>query len=96
LGINDPEINRFSCKAIFSTLTNVNFDESRLQELINQTVEHRERLKEKVAKAGGATAFNDAAATFKPAETIPELIKQGQEAGQVWNAKLVRREPDDI
>ncbi|HEX2955157.1 MAG TPA: hydroxylamine reductase, partial [Bacillota bacterium] len=38
VGANDPEINRFTVKAIFSTLTNVNFDESRFRELINQTV----------------------------------------------------------
>jgi hydroxylamine reductase len=88
VGVNDIEVNRFTCKAIFSTLTNVNFDESRFQELINQTVDYRDKLKEKVAKAGGKTNFDDPAVTFKPAKTIAELIKQGQEVGQVWNSKL--------
>ncbi len=88
VGVNESEVNRFICKAIFSTLTNVNFDESRFQELINQTVDYQEKLKEKVAKAGGKTNFDDPAATLKPANTIPDLIKQGQEAGQVWNPRV--------
>ena len=88
VGVNESEVNRFICKAIFSTLTNVNFDESRFQELINQTVDYQEKLKEKVAKAGGKINFDDPATTLKPANTIPDLIKQGQEAGQVWNPKL--------
>lgn len=87
-GISDPEVNRFTCKAIFSTLTNVNFDESRLAELIRQTVVHRDALRDKVAKAGGNTDFQDPAATFRPAGTIPEMIHQGQAVGQVWNSKL--------
>lgn len=88
VGVNESEVNRFICKAIFSTLTNVNFDESRFQELINQTVDYQEKLKEKVAKAGGKINFDDPAATLKPANTIPDLIKQGREAGQVWNPRV--------
>ncbi len=88
VGVNDIEVNRFICKAIFSTLTNVDFDESRFQELINQTVEYRDKLQEKVANTGGKTNFEDPATTFKPANTISDLIKQGQEVGQVWNPKL--------
>jgi hydroxylamine reductase len=88
VGVNDPEINRFTVKAIFSTLTNVNFDETRFRELIDQTVAYRDRLRDKVAKAGGKTTFDDPAATFRQAGSIPELIRQGQEVGQVWNSKL--------
>jgi hydroxylamine reductase len=88
LGIEDPEVNRFTCKAIFSTLTNVNFDAERFQELIRQCVEWRERLQAKVVKAGGRSSFDDPAATFKPADSLPELIKQGQTVGQVWNPHL--------
>lgn len=87
-GIIDPEINRFTTKAVFSTLTNVNFDDARFQELIGQCVQYRERIKEKVAQAGGRTDFSDPAATFEPAATIPELITQGQQVGQVWNSKV--------
>jgi len=88
MGVVDPEINHFTCKAIFTTLTNVNFSPERFQELINKCIEYRDGLKEKVAGAGGKTDFPDPAATFKPAGSVQELIKQGQEAGQVWNQKL--------
>lgn len=88
VGIEEPEVNRFTCKAIFSTLTNVNFKEERFRELIHQCVEQRERFKEKVTLARGRTIFDDPATTFIPADSIPNLIKQGQEVGQVWNSQL--------
>ncbi|HYH04943.1 MAG TPA: hydroxylamine reductase, partial [Bacillota bacterium] len=78
VGIVDPELNRFTCKAVFSTLTNVNFDEARFQEIIRQCVEHRERIKAKVTEKGGQTQFDDPATTFQPASTVTDLIKQGQ------------------
>jgi len=88
VGVADPEINHFTCKAIFTTLTNVNFTPERFQELINQCVEYRDRLKEKVAQGGGKTDFADPAAAFKLAGSVEEMIKQGQEVGQVWNQQL--------
>jgi len=77
-GVNDPEANLFTCEAIFSTLTNVDFDPARFVGLINRAVELRERLKNKVAAAGGKTDFTDACATFTPATTMEELVKQGE------------------
>ncbi|VBB07713.1 prismane alpha-bundle [Lucifera butyrica] len=88
VGVIDPDTDRFTAKAIFSTLTNVNFDAKRVQELIEQCVGHRERLKEKVASAGGKTRFEDPAAGFTPAASLDELIKQGRSVGQVWNSNL--------
>jgi hydroxylamine reductase len=79
--INEAEINRFSMKAIFSTLTNVNFDPTRLETLIRETVEKREILKSKIAKAGGTIVFDDPATTFQPAKNIAGLVKQGEEIG---------------
>ncbi len=52
-GVKDAEIDQFTSEAIFSTLTNVNFDSDRFVKLIRQTVELREKLKSKVAAAGG-------------------------------------------
>jgi hydroxylamine reductase len=51
VGINDQEVNVFTCEALFSTLTNVNFDPERFPSLINRCVELRENLKEKVKEA---------------------------------------------
>ena len=46
--INDPNTNRFISKALFSTLTNVNFDPLRLESLIKEAVAKRETLKSKI------------------------------------------------
>jgi len=67
------DINRFTCKATFSTLTNVNFDDARLTELIHQAVAMRDSLKTKVADAG----IDHPALTFTPAGG-EELVKQGE------------------
>ena len=79
--INDAEINRFSMKAIFSTLTNVNFDPTRLETLIRETVKKREILKNKISSGGGNILFDDPATTFQPAKDIAGLVKQGEEIG---------------
>ncbi|MEG6616669.1 hydroxylamine reductase [Peptococcaceae bacterium 1198_IL3148] len=83
VGVVDIKINRFTCEAMFSTLTNVQFDATRLQQLINQCVAYTNQLKEKVAAAGGNTNFADPAASFVPAANLEELIKQGEAVGMV-------------
>lgn len=82
-GIMDPQINAFTVKAIFSTLTNVDFDPERFQSLINRCVELREQLKSKVSRAGGKLDFTDPAAAFTPAADLNSLIKQGEDMGLV-------------
>jgi len=75
----DEAIDRFVMEAVFSTLTNVDFDPERFVVLINKTVELRDALKEKVAATGGKTDFDHPAAIFTPAGTVDELAKQGAE-----------------
>jgi len=87
VGINDQEVNVFTCEALFSTLTNVNFDPERFPPLINRCVELRENLKEKVKGAGGKVDFLDGPATFKPETTLDGMIKQGEAVG-------VKSDPD--
>jgi hydroxylamine reductase len=81
VAVNDRDINVFSCKAAFSTLTNVDFDPERFVALINRTVELREQLKEKVKKAGGKVDFPDGPANFTPAPTVDGLVQQGETVG---------------
>ncbi len=80
-GVNDADINRFSMKAIFSTLTNVNFDPVCLETLIREVVEKRKVLNGKIAGVGGNTLFDDPATTFEPENDIDGLVKQGEEIG---------------
>lgn len=80
-GVVDHEVNVFTCEAMFSTLTNVNFDPTRFVTLINRAVELREALKRKVQSAGGKVDFAEDAATFKPAGTLEGLVAQGEKVG---------------
>jgi hydroxylamine reductase len=81
VGVQDHEVNVFTMKAAFSTLTNVNFDPARFEPMINRCVELREGLKEKVGAAGGKTDFGKGPATFKPAASLAEMVKQGEGVG---------------
>ncbi len=81
VGVNDNDINVFTCEALFSTLTNVDFDPDRFIPLINRAVELRDGLKEKVRAAGGNVVFLDGPATFKPESTLEGLESQGETVG---------------
>ena len=81
VGVNDRDINVFACKAMFSTLTNVDFDPERFVALITQTVELREQLKSKVKKAGGKVDSPDGPVNFKPERTVDGLVQQGEAVG---------------
>ena len=81
VGINDQEINQFTSKAIFSTLTNVDFDPERFVDLINEGVEKRDALKEKVKAAGGHIDFGEGPSTLKPEPTTDALVAQGENIG---------------
>ncbi|MBW1636489.1 MAG: hydroxylamine reductase [Deltaproteobacteria bacterium] len=77
-GVTDNAIDRFTAEAIFSCLTNVDFDPQRFVNLINRTVELREELKERVKAAGGNVDFEAAAASFTPGDSLDALIEQGR------------------
>jgi hydroxylamine reductase len=77
----DDDLNEFTVKALFSTLTNVNFDPQRFAELINQSFEKRESLRKKILAAGGQVSTNDDSVTFLPAKSVEEMFKQGEKVG---------------
>jgi hydroxylamine reductase len=81
VGVKDPEVNVFTVKAMFSTLTNVDFDPDRLVELIHRCVQLRDQLKEKVKAAGGKVDFADAPANFTPASSEEGLLEQAENVG---------------
>ena len=76
-GIIDEVTDHFTMEAIFSTLTNVDFDPERFVTLIKKTVELREAMKVKVAAAGGKTDFSEAPTTFVPVGSAADLATQG-------------------
>jgi hydroxylamine reductase len=84
--IRDLEIDHFACEAIFSTLTNVDFDPDRFVQLIHQAVKFRDELKAKVTAAGEA-GFPEGPANFTPGSTLTNLVAQGETVG-------VKSDPD--
>jgi len=81
LGINEKSVNEFICEAAFATLTNVDFDPTRFQPLIQRCVALREDLKKKIKTKGGTAHFTEKAANFTPEKTREGLVKQGEGVG---------------
>jgi len=81
VGVKDRDVNTFTLEALFSTLTNVNFDSDRFVKLIYRCVEMREALKEKVQNAGGKFNLSEGPAIFKPEKSLEGLIAQGEKVG---------------
>ena len=90
--IVEEEVNRFTAKAFFTTLTNVNFDAERFENYIRCTVELTAALKGKVKEAGGLVDLEGPFANFQPAQGLEALIKQAEEMGQPWDQEA----PEDI
>jgi len=82
-GVKDKEIDTFVVEALFSTITNVNFDEDRMEGLIKKAVELREKAKklyeESCKKAGTSPEELTGPATFDPGTTKTEMISKGEE-----------------
>ena len=81
VGVEDRETDVFTCEALFSTLTNVNFDGESLVKLIGRTVQMRDALKGKVKAAGGKGDFTQDAAVFQPAANMEGLLAQAEKVG---------------
>lgn len=73
-GKSDAEINRYQAFALFSTLTNVNFDAERLAGIIKDGG----AVLDKAASLAGADA-SSRPASCNPAADLPGLIAQGHE-----------------
>ncbi len=73
-GVKNREVDRFVCEALFSTLTNVNFDSERITNYIERAVEYRKSL-EKEADLKDLSEV----AKFEPASSKEELLKQAEE-----------------
>lgn len=82
-GASDPEIDAFTIRAIFATLTNVNFDPERLVELIHQAVATRDVARalyeRSCVMAGIVPTELGGPAAWIPASTFDYLLAQGQE-----------------
>jgi len=80
INVIDDDVNAFTVKAAFSTLTNVDFDPNRFIDLISQAAKKRDKLKEKIRAAGGKIQVSGAG-VFVPKTTLEELVKQAENVG---------------
>jgi len=88
-GVKKPEVDFFLMEAMFSTLTNVNFDPERIKDYIEKAVELRESLKKEANIQTDSPISN-----FKPAKSMEELIKQGEE--REIEPTVFREEGEDV
>ncbi len=88
-GSKDPTVDQFLMEAIFSTLTNVNFDPERIIDYIRGTVDLREEIKKKLN-----LQLNSPLANYFPPSSRAELIKQAETMEIEQN--LFEKEGEDI
>ena len=83
LGKQDPEIDVFVSEALFTTITNVDFDPQRLAETIIKAAEMLEKAKtlyENACEESGATPDKlDGPAAWRPANGLEGLVEQGKQ-----------------
>ncbi len=88
VNVDDKEVNVFTSEAVFSTLTNVDFDPDRFVQMLRQCVSLRDQLKDKIKAAGGNTDFPEGPATFELGNNKEEMVRQGEMHGVLSNGDL--------
>lgn len=83
LGKKVDTVDQFVIQALFSTVTNVNFDPDRLAAVIKKGTEVTGKLNQILSETAPNLDRSNwpVSATFTPAETIDELVEQGTSLG---------------
>ncbi len=85
LGAADRDVNVFTVEALFTTVTNVNFDPERLLRLLGRASRIRDKAQllyeEACAKAGQTPETLSGPALWSPAAELGELLEQAEEIG---------------
>ena len=85
LGIRDEEADVFVAHALFATLTNVNFDPARFQDMLGRAARIRTKMKryyeDACKKTGQSPEAIDGPAAWEPTDTLDGLIGQGEAVG---------------
>jgi len=95
-GKSDPEIDNFIIQALFTSVTNVNFDPARIAALIRRGAAIRDRARnlyeQTLTSPDRESEKLSPAASFQPADELSTLIEQGQ--AQIISQRLNRQGPD--
>ncbi len=85
MGAFDPEVNRFTVEALFSTITNVDFDPERLHGLLLRAAHVKDKAKKLYEEAARrlqkAVEQLSGPAAWQPAGNISALVEQGRDKG---------------
>ncbi len=81
VGVADDAADEFVNGALFTTVTNVDFDPEHIAGLIVRGAAIKCELREAVEAAGGAVPADDPAVAFTPASDLAGLIAQGEAVG---------------
>jgi len=79
LGVLDAAIDRFVLEALFTTVTNVNFDPDRLVDLLSEAAKKRDRAKALYVKVAKEPEELTGPAAWVPATELDALIVQGSQ-----------------
>ena len=83
LGAREREIDVFAIEALFTTVTNVNFNPDSIAALVARAAEMRDRAKrlyeQACARAGAKPETLGGPAAFAPAKDVEGLVRQGME-----------------
>lgn len=80
-GVVDEDIDAFADKAIFHTVTNVDFDAESLESVIRELNARRVRLARVGIAMEASPAFDDPSLSFVPASDLAGLIAQAETVG---------------
>jgi len=83
LGAVDRDVNVFTVEALFTTVTNVNFDPQRIEQMLHRAAEIRDKARalyeQACRKAGQTPQALDGPAAWQPAGSRDALLKQAEE-----------------
>ena len=94
LRVVDPEVDRFIKEGLFSTITNVNFDPEKIEKMVLQAYQIKERLKKKFLETYRQKEGKDfdgdlpEPADWIPAGTRDGLLKQAEAVGILANPRI--------
>ena len=82
LGVQDPAVDKYVIEALFTTVTNVNFDPARLEGILRKGAEMKAKAKAlyeaAAVKAGKVPETLSGPAAWIPADTLDGLVAQGE------------------
>jgi len=81
VGVVDNAADVYMTQALFTTVTNVDFDAEHLADVIREGAAVKASLRSKVEAAGGVVPADDPTVSFEPASGLAGLVSQGEAVG---------------